>query len=150
MNNIYCLIFRVPRPLWMPHVEENIQSVACELCRKRIDVVSVENSLHHSSVVSINERSIVEVLFKLQTKLQITKQMNVILNWVRATSKSILHQPLRGAIDDNDRKFFNIMINMIEFFERRFSTGVILNLNYYLPSLSSHVKGKLYLVNSKL
>ena len=103
MNNIYCLIFRVPRPLWVPHVEGNIQSVACELCRKRIDVVSVENSPHHSSIVSINERSIVEVLFKLQTKLQITKQMNVILNWVRATSKSILHQPLRGAIDDNDR-----------------------------------------------
>ena len=147
MNNIYCLIFRVPRPLWVPHAEGNIQSVACELCRKRIDVVSVENSPHHSGVVSINERSIVEVLFKLQTKLQITKQMNVILhlNWVRATSKSILHQPLRGAIDDNDRKFFNI-----EFFERRFSTGVILNLNYYLPSLSSHVKRKLYLVNSKL
>ena len=147
MNNIYCLIFRVPRPLWVPHVEGNIQSVACELCRKRIDVVSVENSPHHSSIVSISERSIVEVLFKLQTKLQITKRMNVILhlNWVRATSKSILHQPFRGAIDGNDRKFFNI-----EFFERRFSTGVILNLNYYLPSLSSHVKGKLYLVNSKL
>ena len=64
----------------MPHVEGNIQSVACELCRKRIDVISVENSPHHSSVVSINERSIVEVLFKLQTKLQITKQMNIILN----------------------------------------------------------------------
>ena len=64
----------------MPHVEGNIQSVACEVCRKRIDVVSVENSPHHSSVVSINERSIVEVLFKFQTKLQITKQMNVILN----------------------------------------------------------------------
>ena len=64
----------------MPHVEGNIQSVACELCRKRIDVVSVENSPHHSGVVSINERSIVEVLFKLQTKLQITKQMNFILN----------------------------------------------------------------------
>ena len=64
----------------MPHVEGNIQSVACELCRKRIGVVSVENSPYHSGVVSINERSIVEVLFKLQTKLQITKQMNVILH----------------------------------------------------------------------
>ena len=64
----------------MPHVEGNIQSVACELCRKKIDVVSVENSPDHSSVVSINERSIVEVLFKLQTKLQITKQMNAIPN----------------------------------------------------------------------
>ena len=65
----------------MPHVEGNIQPVvACELCRKRIDVVSVENSTHHSSIVSISERSIVEVLFKLQTKLQITKRMNVILH----------------------------------------------------------------------
>ena len=51
----------------MQHFEENIQSVACELCRKRIDVVSVENSPHHSNVVSIDERSVVEVLCKLQT-----------------------------------------------------------------------------------
>ena len=58
----------------MPHVEGNIQSVACELCRKRIDVVFEENSPHHSSVVSINERSIIEVLFKLQTKLKIANE----------------------------------------------------------------------------
>ena len=63
----------------MPHFEGNIQSVARELYRKRIDVVSVENSPYHSDVVSINKRSIVEVPCKLQTKLQITKQMNVIL-----------------------------------------------------------------------
>ena len=64
----------------MPYFEGNIQSVACGLYRKRTDVVSVENSPHHSIVVSINERSIVEVLCKLQTKLQITKQNNVILH----------------------------------------------------------------------
>ena len=52
----------------MPHFEGNIQSVTCELYRKRVDVVSMENSPHHSNVVSINERLIVEV------------RMNVILN----------------------------------------------------------------------
>ena len=99
----------------------------------------MENSLNHSKVVSIYERSNAKVPCKLQIKLRITKQMNAILhlNRVRGTSKSIIHQPLRGTVDVNDRKFFNI-----EFFERRFATGFIPDPNYYLPSLSSHVERK--------
>ena len=106
----------------------------------------MENSPDHSNFVSINERSIVEVLCKLQIKLQITKEMNVILhlNWVRATFKSILHQPLRGAVDVNDRKLFNI-----ECFERRFAPRVILTRTNISRASRATSKENLYLVNSK-
>ena len=64
----------------MPHIEGNIQPAACALWRKRIDVVSVENSSPHSNIVSINERSTVEKLCKLQLKLPMTRKINVILH----------------------------------------------------------------------
>ena len=88
MSNIQSAQALVSATFWREHTICCVWTV-----QERIDVVSVENSPHHSIVVSINERSIVEVLCKLQTKLQITKQNNVILhlNWVKATSKSILH-----------------------------------------------------------